>query len=186
MNNALKNILKVITVMSAFVFITSFAYATSLNTPTNIPELQAIVKHNGSWGSYGLSKSVNLGDELVFQIHAYANGEDVIDLKARMDNLNQADFHEGQEIIVHSQVKANNATPESGCVHIKFNDNIKLVYVGYKWGVKNEIDSGKEQFKNIPNDQNGAKTLTPYGVDLGTLNQGYRSNLLIRFSAERK
>lgn len=164
----------------------SMTFATDLSSPVNIPELQVDVNRDGFWNGYGTWKNITSGDEIVFQIHAYANGGDVQGLKARMDNLNQVIFESGTTISVNSQIKSDNTQPVSGAVQLVFNDKVKLVYLGYRWAKRYEDGNPRmEQYSTLPNEQNGANTLTANGVNLGNLIQDYRSNLLVRFKAEK-
>ncbi len=167
-------------------FYSSIIFAINLQTSTNIPVLYVQVFHNGKWSGWSDQAEVSKGDKVWFHIHSYANGGDIKNLVNYLDNINNYSFLKNNTHTIVSTLKAANANKISGSVQLKFKDNLKFKYAGYKWATKlkgpnPEID---QHYKKVPFGQNGDEVLTREGVKLGNLDKDHRSNFLVFFYLE--
>lgn len=156
----------------------------TLLTPTDISVLKSSVNKDGLWEEYQLNSIISAGDEVVFQIHAYGNGGEIINLKSYLDNINNTILSQGQSITVGAKLSADNASEQSGSVRITANNKVKLVYKKYRW-VKTTW-AGQEpiyQTKDLtlPDSQDGIGIMNRGGVRQGSLEKSQNSNLLIYF-----
>jgi len=124
-----------------------------------------------------------VGDRLVFQIHAYANGGDITGLNQKLENINNRTFLDNSSETVTAFVSASNASKISDSVRVNFTDNVKLKYYGYSLRTKLEGPNpeANEHRVDLPNGQNGASSMDSNGSQIGSLPQDNRSNLIIYF-----
>jgi len=175
----------VVSVLVLTVLVTGFVSAVSLKTSTDKAVLYGAIIRNGNATDWTTGTvNVKNGDIVMFQIHAYANGDDISGLSQKLENLNNRNFSSGSSETVSAYVDASNASRLYGNINLVFQDNVKLkLHNTYAWFVKREGPNPEptEHRKYFPNGQNENDIIDPDGVQLGSLQQDYRSNVIAYF-----
>lgn len=151
-------------------------------SPVSPADVGVIEIWNKKEKDYVLSRDVFAGDILWFQIHSFGNRSGIKNVMNQMANIHNRTFDAGTTANIKATVSANDVTEISGNIILFFQDRVKLRYIGYQWNLQEQDSQNITQ--ELPNRQNGSFILQS-GVALGNLKIGERSNLLIKFIAEK-
>jgi hypothetical protein len=112
-------------------------FALSLSTPDNaqnkVPVLLVGVGKKGVNSNdipFYNRGTVSAGDSVIFHIHGYGNGGDVLNTNFRLENI-ETEFKKGTKKNVYAYVDGDNVSRLTGITELYFEDNVKLVYKDY-------------------------------------------------------
>ncbi len=170
-------------------FVSSTAFATTLQTSTNIPVLY--VGKIDSQGKFsGWKQNIEIGKDdrsLLFHIHSYANDGPAFDVKNRIADIRNLSFDRNNDAIISARIWAENAPKIDGEVKVSFkDDNISFKYHSYTWAIKKmgPEQEEKEHFLKL-NPGEIDNVFSKDGVSIRDLEQDYRSNLILYFNIKK-
>ena len=157
-------------------------FGASLLSPDGISVLQVLKKEESK---YTLTKNISAGDTIWFQIHSVANKAPLQNVTNKLVNLDNLEFDKDSSANITAIVSATGVPSVKGTVSLFFKDSVRLQYVGYQWHKKKIGENhGENETSPLPNKQKGWVTIDSY-ASLGALPLNYRSNLLLKFKAEK-
>ena len=169
---------KIIVTLMAFVLAGS-AMAASLSDPSGLDVLHVAKNDNsGSFSGWNKSSvSVEEGDDLFFNIHYFVNGGTVSNIHAKLEDLRNRNFSDGDSENVSAFVNGDSVSKITDSVSVNFRDNVNLRFEAFSF------QEGTCQSKSCETaGGSSGSVFSSNGYRVGTKSNRDYGNVVVKFS----